>query len=148
MFRCVSVSVLVAASLAAGVSSAVASEGNLRATLSGAFEFSGNTGNNGDLNGFGSALVNLVSTTKLCYAIIVQGIDTPSVAHIHEGAAGINGPIVVTLGAPGKGNGGTKSGCVNIDEDLALEIGRYPGNFYVNVHTGSFSAGALRGQLE
>lgn len=148
MIRLVAVSVIAAATLAAGASSTLASEGNLRATLYGANEFVVNAGNKGDLDGFGSALVNLVSTTKLCFAIIVQGIETPISAHIHRGAAGINGLIEVTLSPPAKGNGGTKAGCVKVSEALALEIGRYPGNFYVNVHTGDFTAGALRGQLE
>ena len=127
---------------------AMASEGDLRTSLFGAYEFSGNTGNLGDPDGFGSAIVNLVSTSQLCYAIIVQGIDTPTLAHIHEGAPGVSGPPVVTLNPPKKGTAGTAAGCVKIPRNLLLDIGRFPAKYYINVHTVNFPSGALRGQLQ
>jgi len=64
-------------------------------------------------------------------------------AHIHRGAAGVAGPVVVPLCAPCR-NG--QNGRQAIDEDLtaALEHGGY----YVNVHTAKNPGGEIRGQLK
>ena len=49
--------------------------------------------NAGDPNGSGTATVLIRETdATLCYAILVTGIDTPTLAHIHEGVAGTNRP--------------------------------------------------------
>ena len=39
------------------------------------------------------------------------------------------------------------AGCVSVDRSLVKEIRQSPDEFYVNVHTADFPAGALRGQL-
>src|SRR5512132_2587314 len=66
--------------------------------------------NAGDPDGSGSATV-LIRDTTLCYGILVTGIDTPTLAHIHEGAAGVNGPVVVDLTPPQTGNPGGAEEC-------------------------------------
>ena len=79
---------------------------------------------------------------------MVQLIGSPVAAHIHEGEAGENGPIVVPLTPPAAGNPGTSAGCVSgVDAGLLTRIRATPNRFYVNVHTGAFPAGAVRGQL-
>jgi hypothetical protein len=121
----------------------------LFATLSGGHEVSP-TGeaDAGDSNGWGSATIIIRSNTSLCYAILVTGIDTPIAAHIHAARAGQNGPIVLPLTAPSRGNPGRSSGCVTPDDaDLIPGLRRNPLDFYINVHTGDFQAGAVRGQL-
>ena len=50
----------------------------------------------GDKDGRGSATV-IIDGPKLCFGIVVEDIDTPILAHIHRGVAGVNGPIVVDL---------------------------------------------------
>src|SRR5687767_2502030 len=96
----------------------------------------------GDLDGGGAATVNVVAADQLCFAILVNNIDPPTFAHIHQGAAGVNGPIVVNLTPP------NSAGCVpGLDPALVDSIRRAPSQFYVNVHTGPFPAGAVRGQL-
>ena len=46
------------------------------------------------------------------------------------------------------GFGGQLSGCATgVDEDLIKDIRQNPENYYVNVHTGPFQGGAIRGQL-
>ena len=96
----------------------------------------------GDLDGSGAATVNVVAADQLCFAILVNNLDPPTFAHIHQGAAGVNGPIVVNLTPP------NSAGCVpGIDPALVDSIRRARSQFYVNVHTGPFPAGAVRGQL-
>jgi hypothetical protein len=104
--------------------------------------------NAGDTNGRGSATVLIHGNGKLCYGITVTGIDTPTAAHIHRGLAGLEGPVVVTLTAPSAGNPGASSKCLSgLSQDLLNEIQAEPGEFYVNIHSGNFSGGALRGNL-
>ena len=137
------------AGLVLGHTSASAQGVPLFATLNGGNEVSaGGAANQGDLDGFGSATVTLAADNlSVCFAIIVIGIDAPTLAHIHVGKAGTAGPIKVTLAPPGAGNPGTSSGCVAAAATTVKAIRATPSNYYVNVHTGSFSLGALRGQL-
>jgi hypothetical protein len=119
------------------------------AVLNGGNEVSpGGAANAGDPNGFGTAHVMFAGAGRLCFGISVFGISTPNAAHIHEAEAGTNGPIRVTLTAPSSGNPGASSGCVTgIAAAVLARIRNTPGNFYINVHTGQFPAGAVRGQL-
>lgn len=112
----------------------------LRASLYGANEVSP-----GAPDGFGFAKVRIdLLTSEVCYRLSVAGTDTPVAAHIHHGAAGTNGPVVVPFSAPADG---LSDGCVNISADLAAAIATNPSDYYVNVHTGAYPAGAVRGQL-
>lgn len=71
----------------------------------------------------------------------------PSEAHIHEGAAGANGPVVFPLTIQ---TVTTDSGSFNQTTELTdaqvniLESDRY----YINVHTTNYPDGEIRGQLE
>ena len=76
-------------------------------------------------------------------AVVTQNIETPTAAHIHRGAAGVPGPVVIPLNVSML-SGGTVAG---ISQGLVDEIVANPGNFYVNVHNASFGGGAVRGQL-
>ena len=94
-----------------------------------------------------------VRKQKLCFTIVVVQIALPAAsAHVHEGGAGVAGPIVVTLKPPTEvaGSGiGLSSGCVKeLAKPLLRDIKRNPGDYYVNVHNGAFAGGAVRGQLE
>jgi hypothetical protein len=106
----------------------------------------------GDLGGFGSAKVIFPAATVVCFGITVSGLSTtPILAHIHSGASGINGPIVVPLIPPFRGNPGTSSACVSAAAATIAAIRADPAKFskfYVNVHTTAFPAGAIRGQLQ
>ena len=99
----------------------------------------------GDPDGSGVAgvLIN-TDTGRICYAIAVRKIAPATLAHIHEGAAGVPGGIVVHLKPP---TTGFKAGCVLADKALAQRIVDNPSGFYVNVHNAEFGAGAVRGQL-
>jgi len=103
--------------------------------------------NQGDPDGSGVAVIALKPfTDEVCFILRVAGITLPAAAaHIHVAPVGRNGPVVVPLAPPDAG--GTASGCVAVDPALIRAIGDNPANYYVNVHTTDYPAGALRGQL-
>lgn len=75
-------------------------------------------------------------------AITVSGM-TPTVAHIHDGAAGKNGPVIVKLDKTDSGFAvppGTKFNEAQLASFNA-------GNTYINVHSEAFPPGEIRGQL-
>jgi hypothetical protein len=100
----------------------------------------------GDPDGRGS-FTGLIAGDKFCFGITVAGLSTPTAAHIHQGKKRVNGPIVIPLTAPSSGDPGASSGCVAADPALLAAIAKHPRRYYVNVHTGDFPAGAVRGQL-
>jgi CHRD domain len=118
-------------------------------TLSGAEEVDPVTGalGAGDPDGSGLATLTVNPGQKVvCYELGVEDIMLPAVgAHIHVGDAGENGPIVVELAEPNAS--GVLSGCEEVSRELALAIIQNPEGYYVNVHTGDFPNGAIRGQL-
>jgi hypothetical protein len=120
------------------------------AVLSGGNEVSAEgVANAGDQNGRGSATVLIdIDRSTICFGISVTSITTPTAAHIHRGGIGKNGNIVVNLTPPSSGGPGSSSGCVRgVSQSLIRSILDNPSNFYVNVHTGDFPGGAVRGQL-
>jgi hypothetical protein len=99
-------------------------------------------------DGQGGATITITTTGQLCFGIVVQGLDTPTMAHIHQGRNNVNGPVVVPLTQPSAGDPGASSGCVPVsDGTLLAKILKHPLRFYVDVHTTAFPNGALRGQL-
>ena len=65
-----------------------------------------------------------------------------SAAHIHMGAKGVSGPVIVPLCGPCKT---TVTGTVTINATVLSAIKK--GKAYVNVHTAKYPAGEIRGQL-
>ena len=110
----------------------------LKARLSGSVEVP----EKGDPNGSGSATVR-VKGRQVCYSLRYKGIQAPNAAHIHRGAKGEAGPVVVAL-FMGKAD---RSGCVKASAEVARAIAKRPADFYVNIHNAKYPAGALRGQL-
>jgi hypothetical protein len=101
----------------------------------------------GDPDGSGIAILRLnPGAEQVCFQLLVEDITLPAAAaHIHEAPAGDPGPVVVGLAAPNAS--GEASGCVSADRELILDIILNPAEYYVNVHTSDFPAGAVRGQL-
>jgi hypothetical protein len=99
-----------------------------------------------DPNGVGDAFVfgTASDPRALCYVVIVNRIRPATMAHIHRGAVGVNGDIVVPLRAPSDGD---SAGCVQTRQALVARILANPQNYYVNVHNRPFPGGAVRGQL-
>jgi CHRD domain len=118
----------------------------LSTDLSGAEEAPGP----GDPDATGTADLRLNQGTEtVCYDLSWANIDgTVVAAHIHEAPAGAPGPIVVPLfvGQSFAGTG-SDSACVSSDRALIKDIRKNPTDYYVNVHSSVFPAGAIRGQL-
>lgn len=118
--------------------------GTFATGLSGAEEAPGP----GDPNGKGWASVDVYDAGLVCYTLKVQGIETPTMAHIHVGAAGTAGPVVVDLRIDLAGQRGNRlSYCANASEEVAAAIRANPAAYYVNVHNATYPGGAIRGQL-
>ncbi len=74
----------------------------------------------------------------------VNGDDDVLAGHIHVGAAGVNGPVVVNLQVASADH----SICVGgVDKDLIKDIRQHPWNYYINIHTSFAPGGEVRGQL-
>ena len=86
-----------AAAVAVGASALGSSGASaLTAVLTGAQQ----VGTPGDPDGFGTAAVEIVSPTKICFGIVVSKIDKPTEFHIHKGAKGTNGDVVIPFIPP------------------------------------------------
>jgi hypothetical protein len=101
----------------------------------------------GDVVGTGTATVHLrAGQAQVCYSLSVENLSGAAVAaHIHKGGAGVSGPVVIPLATPA---GGSAKGCVATTRALVRAILADTSSYYVNVHTGDFPGGAIRGQLE
>ena len=98
-----------------------------------------------DGGGVASTLV-LRREGGICHSVLVDRIGNVVGGHIHEGSARVAGPIVVDLGLP-TGFRRSFAGCVPVERALLRAIAYAPWNYYVNVHTVAYPAGAIRGQL-
>jgi CHRD domain len=118
---------------------------------------SGNITPTGDADGSGAAaftfdiidpLSLVAGSAQVCWDITYSNLTgTPSAAHIHRGAAGVGGPVVIVAPSlPNLTATGTTS-CIETTGVLATEIKTTPANFYINIHTTDFPSGAIRGQL-
>jgi hypothetical protein len=114
-------------------------------TLTGASEVPGP----GDANASGTASLALnPGQGEVCFDLAWADIDgTVFAAHIHVGPSGVAGPIVVPLFSGSFSGTDSASACVSADRSLVLAIVQNPENYYVNIHSAVFPAGAVRGQL-
>ena len=117
----------------------LAAETTLTATLAGDAET--------DEDGTGTATVVLdPDAGTACWEMSVEAIDPVTISHIHVGAAGESGDVVVDLDL--EGFDATSEGCNEAaDADTLQAIIDNPAGYYVNVHNETFGGGAIRGQL-
>lgn len=99
--------------------------------------------------------------TQVSYWLNVTGLGEITGAHIHNGSAGQNGDVVVTLSGP-KSAANAQSPVISLTGNITKDKLQGPlaskelselvslmsdGTVYVNVHTGEFQNGAVRGQI-
>ncbi len=98
-----------------------------------------------DLKGTGMAELTIDQAKgQVCFMLHAQDIDTATMAHIHKGATGVAGPVVVPLDPPATG---MSQGCKQVAPDVIAAILAKPSDYYVNVHNAAFPKGVIRGQL-
>ncbi|MEO6651805.1 MAG: CHRD domain-containing protein [Ilumatobacteraceae bacterium] len=98
----------------------------------------------GDADGSGTAKLDIDGATgRVCYELTTSGISAITVAHIHQGGVGQDGPVVVDFNVPANGT----KGCVFADPMVTASIVANPAGFYVNVHTTEYPNGAIRAQV-
>ncbi|MEU3855234.1 CHRD domain-containing protein [Streptomyces sp. NPDC029554] len=103
----------------------------------------------GDPDGAAQALVS-VKGDRVTFALKWRDIGAPSLGHIHEGKAGTNGAVKVTMfgtAMPDTVNAAAGQATVT-DAALAKRLRTDPGSFYLNLHSKEFPDGAVRGQLK
>lgn len=95
--------------------------------------------------GTGSGFFAISKDKKITGQVNVAGIK-PVAAHIHEGAPGTSGPVVIPLVRTGPGDSYNVPANTTMSEAVykAFEAGK----LYVNVHTEANPGGELRGQLK
>lgn len=108
---------------------------------------------------FGSAFVTFdFHNNTIAWDAVATGIANPTMSHIHRGAAGVNGPVVINFAtAPGQITGGRTSGAttiaaaqssnLNAADLTALANATTAAGYYVNIHSSAFPGGEIRGQL-
>lgn len=112
----------------------------ITATLAGAAETAG-----GDPDGAGGFKADVDDESgDFCFSLWAEKTEKPTMAHVHEGAAGADGKPVATLEVTGRDS----DSCIAMEPELLKKILAAPASYYVNVHTADFPKGAVRGQLE
>ena len=100
----------------------------------------------------GNVVVRLnANTLKVCWSYsnlkltpLGAASATPTASHIHTGAAGATGAVLVPFGATSF----ERSGCTTTTKAIIDGILANPSGYYVNVHNASYPGGAIRGQLK
>lgn len=83
----------------------------------------------------------------ICYEIATYQIGEPVTgAHIHTGGPGVAGDVVIALTTPGERTF-LRDCQFDLDPAVVADVRGNPGAHYVNYHTATFPAGAVRGQL-
>ncbi len=109
-----------------------------KATLSGASEVPANAS-----AGTGSATLTFNTNTKIFTVIVTHTIAAPTVGHIHQAAAGVNGSVIFPFTTPPTSPVNYTSAALDVTQEGVLNSNGY----YVNIHSAAFPGGEIRGQL-
>jgi len=119
----------------------------------------------------GTATFWILEDSFLVYRLEVAAVDSPTAAHIHEGAAGVNGAVIVTLytrPTAASSRPGLTTGPLRVGQFKPSQLTQVPsgygatpqerfdsllrmmraGTVYVNAHTVRFGGGEIRGQVQ
>lgn len=91
----------------------------------------------------GTGTISVTGDRSVSGSVTVTGM-TPTMGHIHQGAPGVNGPVIVPL---------TQNGNVfSVPAGSKLTEAQYDaykkGNLYVNIHSAANPGGQVRAQLK
>lgn len=129
----------------ANVAFAQDDDGEEMAYISASLSGSEVKGGNAEVSGSFEGEADL-ATGQLCYFVDAFDVKGATAAHIHEGEKGKNGAPVVNLELSGEDDEDDK--CTTVETELLKKIVASPSSYYVQVHSKSKPAGAIRGQLE
>jgi len=98
-----------------------------------------------DPDASGTARLELVGTSIRFHVMTSPNLGKVVATHLHQGGAGVNGPMAIELN-PGF-EGTAFEGSVPVDADLSARVLANPSQYYVKLHSRKFPGGAIRGQL-
>jgi hypothetical protein len=103
----------------------------------------------GDQDGQASGTLTIDDETgEVSWEFEYSEIAVPQAMHIHMGATGEGGGVVVPLNVESRRGEGTLAGSTTAQSDVVAAILASPASYYVNIHNAEFSGGAVRAQLE
>lgn len=92
----------------------------------------------------GRSTITVADDKSVSGTVIVDNI-TPTAAHIHQGAAGANGPVIIPLSK-------TSDKMFSVPANTKMTDAQYTayksGNLYINVHSASYPGGEVRVQMK
>jgi hypothetical protein len=94
-------------------------------------------------SGSGEGSIRVAEDGSVSGSVTTTGVQG-TMAHIHQGAKGTNGPVIVPLTKNGDTYTVPAGAKLNAAQMSALKAG----NLYVNVHTNANKGGEVRGQLQ
>jgi hypothetical protein len=128
-----------AAVLLLAATAPVAFAGESKVSLSGAEEVPAVT-----TSATGTGSISVSADKQVTGSVKTSGIEG-TVAHIHVGAIGKNGPPAITLSKNADGTWSVPANSTLTDEQFA----KYQaGELYVNVHSAAHKTGEIRGQVK
>lgn len=128
----------IAAALLIGGCASMGGDGALQVRLTGAEEVPAvNT------SGSGTGTITVADDRSVTAKIMTQGVNGVA-AHIHEAAAGQNGPVIVPMDKTGENEWSTKQGAKLSEAQFAAY---QAGRLYFNVHSPTNKGGEIRGQI-
>lgn len=92
---------------------------------------------------YGTGVVNIAADRTVTVTLSVVGM-APTMAHIHQGAVGTNGPVIVPLKR-------ISDNAFVAPDNAVLTEAQYTaykaGGLYLNVHSAKYPAGEVRSQI-
>ena len=95
------------------------------------------------VDGTGTGTITIASDGAVSGSVTTRGVAGIA-AHIHEGAIGQNGPVIIPLEKTGADTWSVPKGAKLTDAQMAAFK---RGDLYVNVHTARHRGGEVRGQI-
>lgn len=92
----------------------------------------------------GAGTISIAADGAVSGSVTTKGVEG-TMAHIHTGAAGANGPVIVPLTKTGDGVWSVPAGARLTPEQLKAF---HDGGLYVNVHSAEHKGGEIRAQLK